>query len=63
MKTATKVAARIEPKIETKGEVEWLQLLLADIQREIAEQPAAGAVDRMRDNLLAGMDPPVRAAA
>ena len=59
MRTATKEVTRIEHR----DEGEWLHLLLADIQREIAEQPGPGAVDRIRSRMLAQMDRPARAAA
>jgi hypothetical protein len=59
MKTATKVVARLD----AQDEGEWLQRLLADIQREIAEQPSPGAVARMRGRVLAVIGRPERAAA
>jgi len=59
MKTATKVVARID----SQDEGEWLQRLLADIQLEIAEQPTAGAVARMRGRLFAVIGRPERVAA
>jgi hypothetical protein len=59
MKTATKELA----KIQRTEEGEWLHLLLADIQREIAEQPGPGAVGRIRAQLFAKIGRPERAAA
>ena len=59
MRTATKEVTRLE----RTNEGEWLHLLLADIQREIAEQPVPGAVARIRARLLAQLDRPARAAA
>jgi len=59
MRTATTEVTRLEHR----DEGEWLQRLLADIQREIAEQPGPGAVDRIRGRLLAQMDRPAKVAA
>jgi hypothetical protein len=59
MKTATREIA----KIERPDEGTWLHALLADIQREISEQPGPGAVGRIRARLIAQMDRPARAAA
>jgi hypothetical protein len=59
MKTATREIA----KIGRPDEGTWLHALLADIQREISEQPGPGAVERIRGLLLAQMDRPTRAAA
>ena len=49
--------------IERRDEGEWLHLLLADIQREMAGQPGPGAVDRIRGRLRAQMDRPAKVAA
>jgi len=59
MKTATNQVTRLE----RTDEGAWLRLLLTDIQREIAEQPRAEAVDRMRAQLFAKIGRPERAAA
>ena len=59
MKTATREIA----KIERPDEGTWLHALLADIQREISEQPRPAAVERIRNRLLAQIDRPTRAAA
>jgi folate-binding Fe-S cluster repair protein YgfZ len=59
MKTATREIT----KIEGPDEGTWLHALLADIQREISEQPGPGAIERIRGRLLAQIDRPTRAAA
>jgi hypothetical protein len=42
---------------------EWLVRLLSDIQRDVAAQPSAVAVQRMRLRLVAGMYAVEKAAA
>lgn len=59
MRTATKEITRIGHI----DEGEWLHLLLADIQRELADQPRPSAIRRIRARLFSQMDRPVRAAA
>jgi hypothetical protein len=41
----------------------WLNRLLADVHTEIALQPSAPVIERMRGKLLEEMRDPVRAAA
>lgn len=60
MRTGIKEAATIE---RLPDEAEWLHLLLADIQREIARQPSPSAVERIRSHLLSQLDRPTQAAA
>jgi hypothetical protein len=59
MRTATREVTRLE----RSDEGVWLQRLLADIQREVAEQPCPEAVDRIRGRLIAQMDRPAKVAA
>ncbi|MEX2159564.1 MAG: hypothetical protein WEB04_09210 [Dehalococcoidia bacterium] len=42
---------------------EWLVRLLSDVQRDVAAQPSALAVERMRARLAAGMYAQEKAAA
>jgi hypothetical protein len=41
----------------------WLSRLLADVQTEIALQPSASVIERIRSRLVEEMHDPVRAAA
>lgn len=59
MRTETEQDARIE-RMENG---DWLYRLLADVREEVADQPNAEAVKRIRARLLAEMKPAVRAAA
>lgn len=59
MRTQTKDRARIDQL--DKGE--WLYRLLDDVRQEVAEQPKAEAIKRIRARLLVEMQRPERAAA
>ena len=50
-------------QIRQKDEGDWLSQLVADVQDEIAQQPSATAVQRIRLQLIARLDRPERAAA
>lgn len=49
--------------VEQLEQGEWLRLLLADVQRDVARHPSADAVERIRGRLLAQLRKPTRAAA
>ena len=59
MATATRERVRLDRA--DKGE--WLNRLLDDVQTEVAFQPSASAVARMRAQILVRMAEPIRAAA
>jgi len=42
---------------------DWLLELLSDVQREVASQPSAGAVNRMRERLFMAIETPEKVAA
>lgn len=63
MRTATKHETRAGTRIERLDEGDWLNRLLADVHDNVARQPSAGAIERMRGRVLAEIEQPIRAAA
>ena len=56
-------ATRQRTRIDRLHDGAWLYRLLADIRKEVGEQPSPVAVARIRSRLLAEMKAPEKAAA